>query len=73
MSLLSDCASLHLENLSERLDLSFLDEIQLAELTEVLSLSDFVADSLMKQPELLAELFNSGLFESAQRTVLLKR
>ena len=72
MSLLSDCASLHLENLSERLDLSFLNEAQLAELTEALALSDFIADSLMKQPELLTELFNSGLLESTQRTELLK-
>ncbi|MCP4323161.1 MAG: bifunctional [glutamate--ammonia ligase]-adenylyl-L-tyrosine phosphorylase/[glutamate--ammonia-ligase] adenylyltransferase [Alteromonadales bacterium] len=72
MSLLSDCASLHLQNLSERLDLSFLKKEELAELTEAVALSDFIADSLMKQPELLAELFSSGLFESAERTDLLK-
>lgn len=72
MSLLSDCASHHLENLSERVDLTFCNETQLTELNTVLGLSDFIADSLMKQPELLAELYNSGLLVSAHRTVSLQ-
>jgi glutamate-ammonia-ligase adenylyltransferase len=72
MSLLSDCASHHLENISERVDLTFCNETQLTELNTVLGLSDFIADSLMKQPELLAELYNSGLLLSAQRTALLQ-
>ena len=57
MPLVHDCATRHIENISERLDLSFVNEGQLAELTTVIGLSDFVADSIMKQPQLLVELF----------------
>ena len=72
MSLLSDCAACHIENLSERVDLTFCNASQLAELKTVLGLSDFIADSLMKQPELLAELYESGLLQLAERTELLQ-
>ena len=72
MSLLSDCAARHIENLSERVDLTCCNASQLAELKAVLGLSDFIADSLMKQPELLAELYESGLLQLAERTELLK-
>jgi len=72
MSLLADCSSHHLENLSERVDLSFCSEDQLEQLKAVLGLSDFIADSLIQQPTLLAELLNSGLLDSAERIEQLK-
>ncbi len=72
MSLLLESASHHLENISERGDLSLLNEVQLTTLKKVLGLSDFIADSFMNQPELLPELFNSGLFDVAERTQLLE-
>lgn len=73
MYLLSDCSSHHLENLKERVDTSFLNEDQLNELIAVLSLSDFIADSLMKQPTLLAELIDSNLLLCEKRTELLQK
>ena len=72
MSRLVDCAAFHFQNLSERIDLSFCSEEQISELKCVLGLSDFVADSLMKQPELLAELYDSGLLLLTERTERLK-
>ncbi|MEI6897996.1 MAG: bifunctional [glutamate--ammonia ligase]-adenylyl-L-tyrosine phosphorylase/[glutamate--ammonia-ligase] adenylyltransferase [Psychromonas sp.] len=72
MSLLSDCAAHHVQRLSESIDLSFCHASQLAELKEVLGLSDFVADSLMKQPGLLMELLNSGLLLENDRIQRLK-
>jgi len=72
MSLLADCSSQHIENINERVDLSNCNKSQLAELRAILELSDFVADSLMRQPELLAELLNSGLLDSADRTAQLQ-
>ncbi|WP_022939850.1 bifunctional [glutamate--ammonia ligase]-adenylyl-L-tyrosine phosphorylase/[glutamate--ammonia-ligase] adenylyltransferase [Psychromonas hadalis] len=72
MSLLIDCASIHLENLKQRVDLSFCSETQLIALKTALGLSDFIADSLMKQPALLEELFNSSLFVLEERTEALK-
>jgi [glutamine synthetase] adenylyltransferase / [glutamine synthetase]-adenylyl-L-tyrosine phosphorylase len=72
MSLLSDCGSHHIENLRERVDLTFYNDTQRAELKTVLGLSDFIADSLIKQPELLAILYNSGLLVSGERTKLLQ-
>ena len=68
MSLVHDCATRHIENISERLDLSFVNEGQLVELTTVIGLSDFIADSIMKQPQLLVELFASGLLDAKDRT-----
>lgn len=73
MPLLIDCSSHHLENLSERIDLSFCSEDQLAQLKVVLGLSDFIADSLIRQPTLLAELLSSGLLELTERTTQLKQ
>jgi glutamate-ammonia-ligase adenylyltransferase len=72
MSLITDCASHHIENLSERVNLDFCSASQITELKIVLGLSDFIADSLTKQPELLAELYRSGLLTLSQRTEQLK-
>jgi len=72
MPLLAKCSSQHIENIRERVDLSCCNEQQLTELKLVLGLSDFVTDSLMRQPELLAELLTSGLLDSVDRTLQLK-
>jgi glutamate-ammonia-ligase adenylyltransferase len=72
MSLITDCASHHLENLSDRVDLTFCSAAQITELKIVLGLSDFIADSLTKQPELLAELYHSGLLNLNERIEQLK-
>ncbi|GLS90667.1 glutamate-ammonia-ligase adenylyltransferase [Psychromonas marina] len=72
MSLLTDCAAHHLQALSERVDLSFCNEAQLSELKQVLGLSDFIAESLIKQPELLSELLSGGLLTLPERTQLLQ-
>lgn len=68
MSLLQNRSSLHFENLSQHQDLSALTENQLNELKTILGLSDFIADSLLRSPQLLMELFNTELLESKQRT-----
>lgn len=68
MSLLQNRSSLHFENLSQHQELSVLTENQLNELKTVLGLSDFIADSLVRSPQLLMELFNSKQLESKQRT-----
>ena len=67
MSLLIKTAQKHLQQLSDRLDLSTLTEQQIKQLSEVFSLSDFVAESLIKQPELVNTLFESDLLDSSQR------
>jgi len=67
MSLLLETAQKHLQQLSERFDLSVLTEPQVTQLLDVFALSDFVADSLIKQPEMIVPLFNSGLLTSADR------
>ena len=72
MSLLVGCASHHFERLSERVDLSFYTNDQLAELKLVLELSDFIADALMKQPDLLANLMQSGLLLLEERSEYLQ-
>lgn len=68
MSLIAERAAHHLENISERVDFSGYSETQLAELTAVLGLSDFIADALLRQPNLLAELIDSGLLNAQQRS-----
>jgi len=72
MSLLNDNALRQFENLSQKIDLSFLSEIQQADLKTVLGLSDFVSDALLRQPELLADLFASGLLALNERTEIIK-
>lgn len=72
MSLLNDNALRQFENLAEKIDLSFLSEIQQTDLKMALGLSDFVSDALLRQPELLADLFASGLLESNERTEIIK-
>jgi glutamate-ammonia-ligase adenylyltransferase len=72
MPLLTDCATHHLENLAERVDLSFCNTSQLEELTTIFGLSDFIADALVKQPTLLAELYDSGLLTLTERTADIK-
>tara|TARA_R110001583_G_scaffold6499_2_gene32850 strand:+ start:36050 stop:38905 length:2856 start_codon:yes stop_codon:yes gene_type:complete len=68
MSLLKAAAQKQLQQLSERFDLSSLNEDQTNQLRKVFALSDFVAESLIKQPDLIVSLFESGLLSSADRT-----
>ncbi|RBW42822.1 bifunctional [glutamate--ammonia ligase]-adenylyl-L-tyrosine phosphorylase/[glutamate--ammonia-ligase] adenylyltransferase [Psychromonas sp. B3M02] len=72
MSLLIETANKHLQQLSERLDLSFLTAQQKQQLTELCGLSDFVAESLIKQPSLLEILFNSELLITEDRKVVIE-
>ena len=67
MSLLIEIAENHFRQLGERFDLSLLKEWQKQQLLDIFSVSDFVAESLIKQPELILPLFNSDLLTSAQR------
>ncbi|WP_415225712.1 bifunctional [glutamate--ammonia ligase]-adenylyl-L-tyrosine phosphorylase/[glutamate--ammonia-ligase] adenylyltransferase [Psychromonas sp.] len=68
MSLLNDNALCQFEKINQQIDLSFLNAPQQADLKTALGLSDFISDALSKQPELLTELYGSGLLESEQRT-----
>ena len=68
MSLLIVAAQKSLQQLSERFDLSNLSEDQINQLSEVFALSDFVAESLIKQPDLILPLFESGLLSLSDRT-----
>ncbi|WP_298939483.1 bifunctional [glutamate--ammonia ligase]-adenylyl-L-tyrosine phosphorylase/[glutamate--ammonia-ligase] adenylyltransferase [uncultured Psychromonas sp.] len=67
MSLLKAAAQKHIQQLSERFDLSTLSEQQQETLFQVFSLSDFVANSLIKQPDIIPLLFESDLLISADR------
>ncbi|MGB5444975.1 MAG: bifunctional glutamine synthetase adenylyltransferase/deadenyltransferase, partial [Psychromonas sp.] len=68
MSLLNDAALRHFHHLNERIGLTFLQQSEKAELLKVLGLSDFIADSLIKEPALLQDLLDSNLLNTAQRT-----
>jgi glutamate-ammonia-ligase adenylyltransferase len=67
MSLLNHAASHHFENLNNRIDLNSLKQSQHTELMKILGLSDFVAESLIKQPALLMDLLDSELLTLADR------
>ena len=67
MSLLNDAALRHFHHLNERLELTFLKQSEKAELIKVLGLSDFIANSLIKQPALLQDLLDGNLLNTAQR------
>ncbi|MDA7745946.1 bifunctional [glutamate--ammonia ligase]-adenylyl-L-tyrosine phosphorylase/[glutamate--ammonia-ligase] adenylyltransferase [Psychromonas sp.] len=71
MSLLMEVAQKYTQQLSERFDLATLNPQQTTQLFEVFALSDFIAQSLIKQPELISTLFNSDLLTSPQRTTQL--
>ncbi|WP_413700682.1 hypothetical protein ACLKMH_02075 [Psychromonas sp. KJ10-10] len=73
MSLLTDCATHHLENLSERVDLSFCNDAQRRKLNTILGLSDFIAGALIKQPTLLEELYRDDLLTLCERTEHIKQ
>ena len=72
MSLVNERALSHFENLELKIDLSFLNKKQESDLKSALGLSDFIADALLRSPELLAELFADGSLESEQRTLQIK-
>ncbi|WP_417697415.1 bifunctional [glutamate--ammonia ligase]-adenylyl-L-tyrosine phosphorylase/[glutamate--ammonia-ligase] adenylyltransferase [Psychromonas sp.] len=72
MSLLIEIADKHFLQLSERLDLSFLNEQQKQQVYDLCALSDFVAESLIKQPNLLEILFASELLQSEDRNTLIQ-
>lgn len=67
MSLLNDNALRQFDNLQQSVDLSFLGESQKAELIKALGLSDFISDAFSKQPELVNDLFSSGILDLEQR------
>ncbi len=67
MSLLKTAAQKHIQQLSERFDLSILTEQQQGTLFDVFALSDFIAGSLIKQPDLISLLFEGDLLTSADR------
>lgn len=71
MSLLIEVAQKKLQQLSERFDISTLNKQQTESLLAAFSLSDFISDSLIKQPSLINTLFESDLLTSPQRTKLL--
>ena len=68
MSLLNEVAQKYMQQLGERFDLSSLSEDRTQQLHEVFALSDFVAESLIKQPTLIPCLFDSHLLTTADRT-----
>ncbi|MEG3754875.1 bifunctional [glutamate--ammonia ligase]-adenylyl-L-tyrosine phosphorylase/[glutamate--ammonia-ligase] adenylyltransferase [Psychromonas arctica] len=72
MSLLIETADKHLLQLNERLDLSFLSEEQKQQVHNLCALSDFVAESLIKQPSLLETLFSSELLLSEDRKTAIR-
>ncbi|WP_019613575.1 bifunctional [glutamate--ammonia ligase]-adenylyl-L-tyrosine phosphorylase/[glutamate--ammonia-ligase] adenylyltransferase [Psychromonas ossibalaenae] len=72
MSLLSDNALSHFENIRQQLDLTSLNDLQISDLKTVLGLSDFIVDAFSRQPELLLELLNSGQLELDQRCAQIK-
>lgn len=67
MSLLTNIAEKHVQLLSERFDLSQLTQQQNVQLLAVFALSDFVAESLIKQPDLILNLFESNLLTTEDR------
>lgn len=67
MSLLNKNAQQQLDNLLEKIDLSFLSEKQQRQLKDVMTLSDFIRDALFNQPELIKELFDSGVLKRSRR------
>jgi len=72
MSILIETAQKYLQQLSERCDLSALDKQQHQELLTILSLSDFVADALIKQLTLLHTLLESNVLNNKDRTQAIK-
>ncbi len=72
MKQLSEVMQKHWLQLSERTQLDWLSKEQEGELKQVLALSDFVADSLLKQPALLEDLFVSGLLKQTDRCAVIE-
>ena len=72
MSLIKECGLHYFDQLSQKEDLSFLSENQKEALLAVLGLSDFVADSLIKQPCLLKEILTESLLDSEDRIAFIK-
>ncbi|MCW8995144.1 MAG: bifunctional [glutamate--ammonia ligase]-adenylyl-L-tyrosine phosphorylase/[glutamate--ammonia-ligase] adenylyltransferase [Psychromonas sp.] len=73
MSLFNERALSHFENIEQKITLSFLTQKQQSDLKTVLGLSDFVADALLKSPQLIRELFVEQLLESKLRTTQIKK
>ncbi|MEJ6078471.1 bifunctional [glutamate--ammonia ligase]-adenylyl-L-tyrosine phosphorylase/[glutamate--ammonia-ligase] adenylyltransferase [Vibrio sp. 1-Bac 57] len=68
MSLLNEVAQKYMQQLGERFDLSSLSDDHSQQLYDVFALSDFVAESLIKQPTLIPCLFESNLLTTTDRT-----
>jgi glutamate-ammonia-ligase adenylyltransferase len=71
MPLITDCAQSYFDALSQRIDLDFLNEAQKEDLLQVLGLSDFIADALIKQPDLLEGILKDKLLEFDSRKELM--
>ncbi|HIP76327.1 MAG TPA: bifunctional glutamine synthetase adenylyltransferase/deadenyltransferase, partial [Psychromonas hadalis] len=71
MSLIFDASQSYFDTLSQRVDLDFLNDAQQQDLRKILGLSDFVADALIKQPDLLGNILSQKLLNSASRTQLM--
>ncbi|MCE0557861.1 bifunctional [glutamate--ammonia ligase]-adenylyl-L-tyrosine phosphorylase/[glutamate--ammonia-ligase] adenylyltransferase [Motilimonas sp. E26] len=67
MDHLTQAADNHLQRLGELIDLNTLTSEQTSQLRQAFGLSDFIASSIYKQPELLVECFDGGLFEQNSR------
>ena len=72
MSLIEECGSRYLDQLNKKEDLSFLSESEKTSLLRVLGLSDFIADSLIKQSSLLKEIHAEKLLANDDRIELIK-
>ena len=72
MSLITECGLRYFEQLSQQGDLSFLSKPQKSALLDVLGLSDFIADSLIKQPNLLKEIITDGLLDRVDRIAFIE-
>ncbi|MGJ8581971.1 MAG: bifunctional [glutamate--ammonia ligase]-adenylyl-L-tyrosine phosphorylase/[glutamate--ammonia-ligase] adenylyltransferase, partial [Psychromonas sp.] len=72
MTLLTEIADKHFQQLNERVDLSFLSEAQTTQLHKLCALSDFVAESLIKQPSLIEMLFCGDLLLSEDRKAVIQ-
>ena len=72
MDHLTPAADLHLQRLGELIDLTSFTSDHIAQIKQAFGLSDFIAGSAYKQPELLAQCFDEGLFEQAERCDAIK-
>lgn len=73
MSLISECGLRYFEQLNKKEDLSFLSKRDKKKLLRVLGLSDFIADALIQQPNLLKIILSEGLLIKEHRTISIQK